>query len=81
MAVHSTAMQSSVLTVKHTQPHSYKQHTVSPLIAPHDNPFMPSAISTVSVLFISIDHCISVTVDVSDTKSVPPQCQNARHSP
>ncbi|CAI9560303.1 unnamed protein product, partial [Staurois parvus] len=34
-----------------------------------------------SVLFISTDHCIGVTGDVSDTKSVPPpQCQNACHS-
>ncbi|CAI9575181.1 unnamed protein product, partial [Staurois parvus] len=50
MAVRSTANQSSVLTVKHTK-HSVKQHTVNPLIAPHVNPFLPSAISTVSVLF------------------------------
>ncbi|CAI9574916.1 unnamed protein product [Staurois parvus] len=35
----------------------------------------------VSVLFISTDHCIGVTGDVSDTKSVPPQCQNASGSP
>ncbi|CAI9564829.1 unnamed protein product [Staurois parvus] len=28
-----------------------KQHTVNPLIAPHVNPFLPSPISTVSVLF------------------------------
>ncbi|CAI9620609.1 unnamed protein product, partial [Staurois parvus] len=40
--------------------------------APHVNPFLPSAISTVLVLFISTDHCIGVTGDVSDTKSVPP---------
>ncbi|CAI9545308.1 unnamed protein product, partial [Staurois parvus] len=40
--------------------HNLKQHTVNPLIAPDVNPFMPSAISTVSVLFNSIDHCISV---------------------
>ncbi|CAI9586949.1 unnamed protein product [Staurois parvus] len=26
----------------------------------------------VSVLFISTDHCIGVTGDVSDTKSIPP---------
>ncbi|CAI9557008.1 unnamed protein product [Staurois parvus] len=38
MAVHSTAIQSSVLTVKHTD-----RHTVNPLIAPHVNPFLPSA--------------------------------------
>ncbi|CAI9596381.1 unnamed protein product, partial [Staurois parvus] len=48
------------------------QHTVNPLIAPHVNPFLPSDISTVSMLFISTDHCIGVTGDVSDTKSVPP---------
>ncbi|CAI9583757.1 unnamed protein product, partial [Staurois parvus] len=53
-----------------TQP-TAKQHTVNPLIAPHVNPFLPSAISTVSVLFISTDHCIGVAGDVSDTKSVP----------
>ncbi|CAI9564121.1 unnamed protein product [Staurois parvus] len=50
---------------------SYK-HTVNPLIASHVNPFLPSAISTVSVLFISTDYCIGVTGDVSDTKSAPP---------
>ncbi|CAI9609589.1 unnamed protein product [Staurois parvus] len=60
MAVHSRAIQSSVLTMENT-------HT--PL---HTNPFLPSAISTMSVLFISTDHCIGVTGDVSDTKSVPP---------
>ncbi|CAI9620341.1 unnamed protein product [Staurois parvus] len=52
--------------VKHTQ------HTVNPLIAPDVNPFLPSAISTVSVLFISTDHCIGVTGDVNGTKLVPP---------
>ncbi|CAI9552389.1 unnamed protein product [Staurois parvus] len=36
------------------------------------NPFLPSAISTVSGLFISTDHCIGVIGDVSDTKSVSP---------
>ncbi|CAI9548505.1 unnamed protein product, partial [Staurois parvus] len=55
--------------------------TVNPLIAPRVNPFLPSAISTVSVLFISTDHCIGVTGDVSDTKSVPPSWQNACRSP
>ncbi|CAI9563522.1 unnamed protein product, partial [Staurois parvus] len=48
------------------------QHTVNPLIATYVNPFLPSAINTMSVLFISTDHCIGVTGDVSDTKSVPP---------
>ncbi|CAI9574370.1 unnamed protein product, partial [Staurois parvus] len=45
--------------VKHTQ------YTVNPLMAPDVNPFLPSVISTVSVIFISTDHCISVTGDVS----------------
>ncbi|CAI9597385.1 unnamed protein product, partial [Staurois parvus] len=63
----------------HTHVSLVTQHTVNPLIAPHVNPFLPSAISTVSV--ISTDHCIGVTGDVSDTKSAPPQCQNAPHSP
>ncbi|CAI9592972.1 unnamed protein product [Staurois parvus] len=52
MALHSRAMQSSVLTVKHTHTHTQqfvKQHTVNPLIAPHVNPLLPSAISSVSV--------------------------------
>ncbi|CAI9612763.1 unnamed protein product [Staurois parvus] len=68
MALHSRVIQSSMLTVerKHTQ------YTVNPLIAPDVNPFLNSAISTVSVIFISIDHCIGVTGDVSDTKSAPP---------
>ncbi|CAI9575642.1 unnamed protein product, partial [Staurois parvus] len=53
--------------VKYTPPPTIKhtQHTVNPLIAPDVNPFLPSAISTVSVLFISTDHCISFTGDVS----------------
>ncbi|CAI9542914.1 unnamed protein product, partial [Staurois parvus] len=49
---------------------AHTQHKVNPLIAPHVNPFLPSAIST--VFFISTDHCIGATGDVSDTKSVPP---------
>ncbi|CAI9624231.1 unnamed protein product, partial [Staurois parvus] len=52
--------------------HTVKQHTVNPLFAPHVNPFLPSAVSTVSLLFMSTDHCIGVTGDVSDTKSIPP---------
>ncbi|CAI9542601.1 unnamed protein product, partial [Staurois parvus] len=67
MAVHGF-VQSSVHKVKH----KHTQHTVNPLITPDVNPFMPSAISTVSMRFISTDHCIGVTGDVSDTKSVPP---------
>ncbi|CAI9549350.1 unnamed protein product [Staurois parvus] len=45
--------------VKHTQ------NTVNPLITPDVNPFLPSVISPVSVLFISTDHSISITGDVS----------------
>ncbi|CAI9579643.1 unnamed protein product [Staurois parvus] len=55
---------------KHTA-NIVKQHTINPLITPDGKPFLPSAISTVSVLFISTDQCIGVTGDVSDTKSVP----------
>ncbi|CAI9601201.1 unnamed protein product [Staurois parvus] len=54
MAVHSTAISMSVLTVKHTPPHPLVKHCLhilNPLITPHVNPFLPSAISTVSVLF------------------------------
>ncbi|CAI9562458.1 unnamed protein product, partial [Staurois parvus] len=51
----------------HTE-HTVKQHTVNPLFTPDVNPFLPSAI----MLFISTDHYIGVTGDVSDTKSVPP---------
>ncbi|CAI9620381.1 unnamed protein product, partial [Staurois parvus] len=45
--------------------HYVKQHTVNTLIATDVNPFLLSVISTVSVLFISTDHCISVIGDVS----------------
>ncbi|CAI9554358.1 unnamed protein product, partial [Staurois parvus] len=31
--------------------------------------------------FFSTDHCIGVTGDVSDTRSVPPQCQNVHCIP
>ncbi|CAI9535585.1 unnamed protein product, partial [Staurois parvus] len=47
--------------------HIVKQHTVNPLLAPDVNPFLASSISTVSVLFISTYHCISVTGNVSDS--------------
>ncbi|CAI9585188.1 unnamed protein product [Staurois parvus] len=74
MLVHSTAIQISVLTVKHTDTAlaKHSQHTVNPLIAPHVNPFLPRAINTLSMLLFSTDHCIGVTGDVSDNKSVPP---------
>ncbi|CAI9532386.1 unnamed protein product, partial [Staurois parvus] len=73
MAVHSHPEQCAY-SEAHTPCHLVKhsQHTVNPLIAPYDNPFLPSTNSTVSVFFFSTDHCIGVTGDVSDTKSVPP---------
>ncbi|CAI9535537.1 unnamed protein product [Staurois parvus] len=55
MAVHSTAIQSSVLFSEaptHSPPIKHSLQIVNPLIAPHGNPFLPSAISTVSVLFL-----------------------------
>ncbi|CAI9573368.1 unnamed protein product, partial [Staurois parvus] len=70
MVVHSTAIQSSVLTVKtptHRPPVKHSQYTVTPLIAPYVNPFLPSAISTVSVLFVAL-----ITVLVSLGMSVTP---------
>ncbi|CAI9563064.1 unnamed protein product, partial [Staurois parvus] len=42
-------------------------HTVNPLIVPHVNPLLPSAISTVSVLFFAL-----ITVLVSLGMSVTP---------
>ncbi|CAI9621037.1 unnamed protein product [Staurois parvus] len=73
-----------VSLVKYTQ-HTVKQHTVNPLITADVNLFLPSVISTVSVLFISTDHCNSVTGDISGSLSAapppPPVCQNARRSP
>ncbi|CAI9586284.1 unnamed protein product [Staurois parvus] len=68
MALHSRAIQSSVLTVESTQ----TQHTVNPLIAPHVNPFLPSAISTVSVPFLLALITVLVSLGVSKTPSVPP---------
>ncbi|CAI9616091.1 unnamed protein product, partial [Staurois parvus] len=38
----------------HSPPVKHSQHTVNPLISPHVNPFLPSAISTVSVLFFTL---------------------------
>ncbi|CAI9547466.1 unnamed protein product [Staurois parvus] len=68
-------MASSVLTVKHQHtapPVKHSLHTVNPLITSHVNHFLPSAVSTVSVLFFRTDHCIGVTGYVSDTKSECP---------
>ncbi|CAI9543354.1 unnamed protein product, partial [Staurois parvus] len=66
MAMHSRA------SGKHRHSLIAKQHTVNPFITTDVNPFLPSAISIVLVLFISTDHCIGVTGDVVDTKLVPP---------
>ncbi|CAI9583396.1 unnamed protein product [Staurois parvus] len=68
IALRSRAIQSCILTNKaaHSTVLTHStQYTVNPLIAPDVNPFLPSVISTVSVLFISTDNCISVTGDVS----------------
>ncbi|CAI9569347.1 unnamed protein product, partial [Staurois parvus] len=59
LSAQQTDTKQHVSLVKHTK------HMVNLLIAPDVNPFLPSAISTVSLLFISTDHCISVTGDVS----------------
>ncbi|CAI9590342.1 unnamed protein product [Staurois parvus] len=78
MAVHSTASKAH----RHSPIVKHTQHLVNHLITPDVNPFLPSAISTVSVLFISTDNCTGVTGDISDSKSIPPpQCQNARRRP
>ncbi|CAI9595474.1 unnamed protein product, partial [Staurois parvus] len=45
----------------------HSHHTVNPLIAPHVNPFLPSAISTVSVFSLAL-----ITVLVSLGMSVTP---------
>ncbi|CAI9605060.1 unnamed protein product [Staurois parvus] len=77
-ALYGSAIQSYTKQCAYSGKHTYSlivkhtQHTVNTLIAPDVNPILPSAISTVSVLFISPDHCIGVTGDVSNTKSVPP---------
>ncbi|CAI9569689.1 unnamed protein product [Staurois parvus] len=68
MAVLCRAIQSSVLEL--TEERSVL--VTYSFLPPHVNPFLPSAISTVSVLFFSTGQCIFVTGDVSDTKSVPP---------
>ncbi|CAI9583734.1 unnamed protein product [Staurois parvus] len=68
MALHSRASGNH----RHSPIVKHTQHTVNPLNTPDVNPFLLSAISAMSVLFISTDHCIGVTGDVSDTKSVPP---------
>ncbi|CAI9571092.1 unnamed protein product [Staurois parvus] len=70
MAVHS--IQSSVFTVKHTDMAPYvkhSQHTVNPLITPHVNSFLPSAFSTVAVLFFLALITVLVSLGMSVTPS------------
>ncbi|CAI9570640.1 unnamed protein product, partial [Staurois parvus] len=55
-------------SVKHT--HSTQ---VNHLITPDVNPFLPSVISSVSVLFISTDHTVLVSLGMSVTPSQFPQ--------
>ncbi|CAI9622252.1 unnamed protein product [Staurois parvus] len=61
--------------VKHTQ------HTVNPLIAPHVNPFLPSAITTVSVRFLALITVVSLGMSVTPSQfrpvsECPPQSCN-----
>ncbi|CAI9556101.1 unnamed protein product, partial [Staurois parvus] len=63
--------------------HDVKQHTVNSLISPDVNPFLPSVISTVSVLFISTDRCISVigmSVAVSQSPPQMSECPLQSHN-
>ncbi|CAI9548541.1 unnamed protein product, partial [Staurois parvus] len=76
MALHSTAIQSRVLTAKHIHTHppiKHSQLTVNSLIAPNVNPFLPSAISTVSVLFFLALITVLVLLGMSVTPSQFPQ--------
>ncbi|CAI9601198.1 unnamed protein product, partial [Staurois parvus] len=69
ISLHSREIQSSMSPGSETHTaHDIKhtRNTVNPLITPDVNTFLPNVISTVSVLFISTDHCIGVTGDVSD---------------
>ncbi|CAI9591309.1 unnamed protein product, partial [Staurois parvus] len=55
-------------------------HIVNPLIAPHVDPFLPSAISTVSVLFLAL---ITVLVSLGMTvtpSQFPPVSECPPHS-
>ncbi|CAI9576331.1 unnamed protein product, partial [Staurois parvus] len=58
-----------MLTPSCLVPLVHKTHTVNPLIAPDVNPFLPNAISTVSVIFSSTDHCVLVSLGMSVTPS------------
>ncbi|CAI9624375.1 unnamed protein product, partial [Staurois parvus] len=53
----------------HRPPVKHSQHTINPLIAPPVNPFLPSAISTVSVLFFLALITILVLQGMSVTPS------------
>ncbi|CAI9602187.1 unnamed protein product, partial [Staurois parvus] len=65
-----TAIQSSVLTAPTRRPPlKHSQHTVNPLITPHVNPFLPSVISTVSVLFFLALITLFVSLGMSVTPS------------
>ncbi|CAI9616258.1 unnamed protein product, partial [Staurois parvus] len=79
--VHSTAIQSSVLTVKHQHtapPVKHSLCTVNPLIAPHVNPFLVSAF----FFFFSTDHSIRlVSLGMSVTPSqFPPVSECSQQS-
>ncbi|CAI9556475.1 unnamed protein product, partial [Staurois parvus] len=67
-------MASSVLTVKNTHtppPRKHSLHIVNPLIML--TPLCPVPLAQCQCFFFfSTDHCIGVTGDVSDTKSIPP---------
>ncbi|CAI9621657.1 unnamed protein product, partial [Staurois parvus] len=52
--------------------HYVKQHTVNPLFTLDVYLFLPIVISTVSVLFISTDHCISVIGMSVAVSQLPP---------
>ncbi|CAI9579367.1 unnamed protein product [Staurois parvus] len=56
-----------------TMKHKHTQHTVNLSIAPHVNPFLPSAISTVSMLFFLALITVLVSLGMSVTPSqLPP---------
>ncbi|CAI9552897.1 unnamed protein product [Staurois parvus] len=61
MAVRSTAIE------RHRHSPLVKQHTVNPLIAPHVNPFLPSAISQCQCFLLAL-----ITILVSVGMSVTP---------
>ncbi|CAI9603012.1 unnamed protein product, partial [Staurois parvus] len=54
---------------RHSPLVKHSLHTVNPLIAPHVNPFLPSAISTVSVFFVLALITVLVSLGMSMTPS------------